>query len=101
MLRNLMICLPEATSEPHVQSVSSQSWQDGIWKLLCTRETSACTLQDCVGAALMDLSIARLLLLYPQLMEEARRTLEEGGVQAPSVICNVTFDKLYNLAEPI
>lgn len=49
----------------------------------------------------MDLSIARLLLLYPQLMEEARRTLEEGGVQAPSVICNVTFDKLYNLAEPI
>lgn len=96
-----MICLPEATSEPHVQSVSSQSWQDGIWKLLCTRETSACTLQDCVGAALMDLSIARLLLLHPQLMEEAWRTLEEGRVQAPSVICNVTFDKLYNLAEPI
>lgn len=37
----------------------------------------------------MDLSMARLLLLYPQLIEEAHGTLEEGEVQAPSVTCNL------------
>lgn len=39
------------------------------------------TLQVCVGAALMDLSVARLLLLYSEAHAEAHRTLEEGGAR--------------------
>lgn len=49
----------------------------------------------------MNLSVARLLLLYSQAREEAHRTLEESGVQSPSIICSVTFGKLPNLPEPI
>lgn len=49
----------------------------------------------------MNLSVARLMLLYSQAREEAHRTLEESGVQSPSIICSVTFGKLPNLPEPI
>ena len=59
------------------------------------------THQVCMGAAPMNLSVARQLLLYSQAHEEAHRTLEESGVQAPSIICSVTFGKLPNLSEPI
>lgn len=90
-----MTCLPVATSGP-MCTVSSHRTSR-----MDSGSPSMSTHQVYMGAAPTDLSVAGLLLLCSQARGEARRTLEEGGVQALSITCCVISDKLPHLSEPI
>ena len=78
-----MTCLPVATSGP-MCTVSSHRTSR-----MDSGSPSMSTHQVYMGAAPTDLSVAGLLLLCSQARGEARRTLEEGGVQALSITCCV------------